>query len=126
MSFIAENWMTIAKIVITIVFLVAVILLYYKNKINEEGINALIDYLDTIDDGVGIVPLLAEYAKKAVTAVEQMVKAGIIPKENEPRKNMATRIVKELAAADGIEVNEVDEIAIDSLIEAEVGEMHKA
>lgn len=125
MSFIAENWMTIARIVISIGFLVAVGLLYYKNQINEDGINALIDYLDAIDDGVGIVPLLAEYAKKAVTAVEQMVKAGIIPKENEPRKNMATRIVKELAAADGIEVNEVDEIAIDSLIEAEVGEMHK-
>ena len=83
----------------------------------------LSDYLDTVDDGSNIVSLLAGYAKRAVLAVEQMVKAGVIPKENETRKNMAMRIVSELATADGVEMNEADKIAADSLVESEVYEL---
>ena len=126
MSFIAENWQTIAGVIVFILMIVGIGFLYYKNKINCESIEMLVDYLDTIDDGDGVVPLLAGYAKKAVTAVEQLVKAGIIPKENEARKNMAMRIVEELAAADGLELEEEDKIAADSLIESEVYETHKA
>ena len=126
MNFIAENWQTIAGVIVFVIIAVGIGFLYYKNKLTQESIEMLIDYLDTIDDGAGVVPLLAGYAKKAVAAVEQLVKAGVIPKENEPRKNRAMRIVEELAAADDVELDEIDKTAVDSLIEAEIDAMHKA
>lgn len=123
MEFITQNWQTIVGIIVAIAIGVVLIILYRKNKITEEFLQDLEDYLDSIDDGTGIVPLLAAYAKRAVLAVEQMVKAGVLPKTNEDRKNMAIQIVNELAAADGIELNEEDATAVDSLIESEVYEM---
>lgn len=125
MNFIVENWQTIVGVIAFIAVGVAVAFLYRKNQINAESIDMLIEYLDTIDDGDGIVPLLAGYAKKAVTAVEQMVKIGLLVKENEVRKDKAMQIVEELALADGIELSEDDKIAADYLIESEVFEMRK-
>ena len=125
MNFIVENWQTIIGVIAFIAVGVAVAFLYRKNQINAESIDMLIEYLDTIDDGDGIVPLLAGYAKKAVTAVEQMVKIGLLVKENEARKDKAMQIVEELALADGIELSEDDKIAADYLIESEVFEMRK-
>ena len=125
MNFIVENWQTIVGVIAFIAVGVAVAFLYRKNQINAESIDMLIEYLDTIDDGDGIVPLLAGYAKKAVTAVEQMVKIGLLVKENEARKDKAMQIVEELALADGIELSEDDKIAADYLIESEVFEMRK-
>jgi len=126
MNFIVENWQTIVGVIAFVAVGVAVAFLYRKNQINAESIDMLIEYLDTIDDGDGIVPLLAGYAKKAVTAVEQMVKIGLLVKENEVRKDKAMQIVEELALADGIELSEDDKIAADYLIESEVFEMRKA
>lgn len=123
MNFISANWQFILCCVVFVAVVVVLIILYRKNKINELYLETLSDYLDQIDDGEGIVPLLAQYAKRAVRAVEQMVKAGVLPKENEARKNMAMRIVNELATADGIEMNEADNAAADSLVEAEVFEL---
>lgn len=125
MNFIVENWQTIVGVIAFVAVGVAVAFLYCKNQINAESIDMLIEYLDTIDDGDGIVPLLAGYAKKAVTAVEQMVKIGLLVKENEARKDKAMQIVEELALADGIELSEDDKIAADYLIESEVFEMRK-
>lgn len=123
MNFITENWQLILAIAIAIVVGVILIILYRKEKINEEYLKMLEEYLDTIDDGDGIVPLLAQYAKKAVQAVEQMVKAGVLAKTNEGRKDMAVQIVKEFAAADGIDLSDADITATGALIEAEVYEM---
>lgn len=126
MSFISENWQFILGCVVAVALGIALIILYRKDRINADYIATLADYLDTIDDGEGIVPLLASYARRAVLAVEQMVKAGVLEKTNEGRKNMATQIVTELAAADGYELKEADKTALDSLIESEVYEMRNA
>ena len=123
MEFITNNWQFILGCVVFVAIAVVLVILYRKNKVNEEYLRMLSDYLDTVDDGGNIVSLLAGYAKRAVLAVEQMVKAGVIPKENETRKNMAMRIVSELATADGVEMNEADKIAADSLVESEVYEL---
>ena len=123
MEFITNNWQFILGCVVFVAIAVILVILYRKNKVNEEYLRMLSDYLDTVDDGSNIVSLLAGYAKRAVLAVEQMVKAGVIPKENETRKNMALRIVSELATADGVEMNEADKIAADSLVESEVYEL---
>ena len=119
-EFINQNWVTILGCVIAAALIVCLIILYRKQKIDETYLDDLINYLDMIDDNESIVSVLAGYAKRAVMAVEQMVKAGIIPKTNEARKDMATQIVKELAYADGVELAEKDETAVSSLIEAEV------
>ena len=126
MAFITANWELILGCIVAIAVGIILVILYRKNKVNEEYIRMLADYLDTIDDGNGVVSLLAAYAKRAVLAVEQMVKAGVLAKTNEGRKDMAVQIVKELAASDGVELDELDEIAVGSLIEAEVFEMKKA
>lgn len=125
MDFIIQNWKVIAGVIVAIGVAVALIILYRKNKITEEYLHTIEQYLDSIDDGSGIVALLAAYAKQAVLAVEQMVKAGVVPKTDEARKNMAMRIVNDLAAADGIELNEDDKSAADSLIESAVYEERK-
>ena len=119
-EFINQNWVTILGCIIAAALIVCLIILYRKQKIDETYLDDLINYLDMIDDNESIVSVLAGYAKRAVMAVEQMVKAGIIPKTNEARKDMATQIVKELAYADGVELAEKDETAVSSLIEAEV------
>lgn len=123
MDFIVANWKLILGVVIFIAVAVALIILYRKNKVTVEYLELLNEYLDQIDDGDSIVSLLAGYAKQAVRAVEQMVKAGVIPKTNDARKDMAMRIVGELAAADGIELDESEKSAADSLIESEVFEL---
>lgn len=123
MEFITNNWQMILGCVIAIAFAVVLIILYRKNKINEEYLRMLAEYLDTVDDGEGVVPLLAQYAKRAVLAVEQLVKAGVLEKTNQGRKDMAMQIVAEYATADGIELNDADKAAADSLIEAEVFEL---
>ena len=120
MDFITNNWQFILGCIVAIAVGVILIVLYRKNKINEEYLQTLADYLDSIDDGEGVVPLLAAYAKRAVLAVEQMVKAGVLQKTNDARKEMAMRIVSELATADGIELNEADKSAADYLVESEV------
>lgn len=114
------DWTSIASIVFAIVLIVAIIILYRKNIINEEYLDCLTNYLDQIDDGDGLVAVLAKYAEYAVRAVEQMVKAGVIPKENEPRKNKAIEIVEECANADGIMIDDNDIELVGNLIEAEV------
>ena len=123
MSFITENWQIILGCVVFVVVAVAMIILYRKNAINEAYLEMLAQYLDQVDDGEGVVPLLCQYAKRAVRAVEQMVKAGILAKTNEARKDMAMQIVKEFATADGIELNDADICVADSLVEAEVFDM---
>ena len=123
MSYITSNWQILLIYAFAILLGVVLAVLYRKNKITEENLVVLADYLDTLDEGDGIVPLLAQYAKKAVFAVEQLVKTGIIAKTNKGRKDMAKQIVKELASADGFEVTETSMTAVDSLIEAQIFEM---
>lgn len=110
----------IALIVFAVAAIVALIILYRKNIVTEQYMADLDSYLDKIDDGDGLVALLARYAGTAVRAVEQMVKAGIIPKENEARKKCAEEMVVNMAEADGVELSEADMVAADAIIEAEV------
>lgn len=120
MEFITANWQLILGCVVFIAVAVVLIILYRKNRITEEYLQALEEYLDRIDEGDGVVPLLAQYAKRAVRAVEQMVKAGVLPKTNEARKEKAMQIVTEFATADNIELNEADKAAMDYIVESEV------
>lgn len=126
MEFIIANWQHILYVVLFIAVLIVLIVLYKKNYISESYLNILGDYLDTIDDGESLVALLAGYAKKAVYAVEQMVKAGVISKTNEERKETAMNIVTSMATTDGIELKEHDIETVSNLIEAEVHELRIA
>jgi hypothetical protein len=60
-----------------------------------------------------------------VRVVEQLVKNGMLEKDNELRKNEAAAIVEQLALSDGVDQDIVNENAetIGNLIEAAVNEM---
>lgn len=113
----------ICEITFAVILGIALIVLYRKNYLNEQYLAGLELYLDDFDDGSGLIAVLAEYAKIAVRAVEQMVRAGIIPKEDETRKKTAEQLVADYAVADGVELSDEDKETAASLIEAEVYEM---
>lgn len=122
-QFITENWQTILCVAFAVISGGLIAWMYHKNKLNEQNIGDIAYQLDMLDDGEGVVAILAGYAKKAVMAVEQMVKAGIIPKENVARKAEAATIVKELAEKDGLCIDSDDGWIIGNLIETSVYEM---
>ena len=115
----------ICEIAFAVIMVIALAILYRKNYLDEQYLAGLELYLDELDDGTGLVSVLAEYAKIAVRAVEQMVKAGVIPKENEARKKTAEQLVADYALADGVKLTDEDKETASSLIEAEVYELKK-
>lgn len=117
------DWRTILEIVFVIGTIVALIILYRRNYLDEEYLANLDAYLDAIDDGTGLVSVLSNYARLAVQAVEQMVRAGVIPKEDKARKEKAIEIVNELAKTDSIELEECADETIGNLIEFAVDDM---
>ena len=114
------DWNLVVEIIVVAILTCAIFYLYRKDKINDENMNTLCEFLDTMDDGTGLVAVLAGYAKFAVKAVEQLVKAGIIPKENEARKDAAVDMIINYAAADGIELDDDQIPVVEDLIETEV------
>lgn len=120
MEFINANWQIIICVVIAATTAVLAWILYSKNKVTIEELRNLADYLDTIDDGTGLVSLLASYAKRAVIAVEQLAKAGAIPKTDLLRREKAIEIVHNLAECDGVDLDEEYDMVIEELVEAAV------
>ncbi len=90
---------------------------------NLETIGGIVGQVtDFIKPGSNI-SLFAYYALQAVHAVEQLVKNGKLEKEDATRKEAAAALVKEYAALDGVELNEAELKAVDTLIEAQVGQL---
>lgn len=117
---------TIAIIALVISALVAAALVYlYKRGIlSEPAITAVGSLIDGIDFDNSFLATLAYYCGLAVKAVDQLVKSGQIPKDDEARKNKALDYVQNYAAVDGYELTDEDREAIGSLIEAKVYEQN--
>lgn len=114
------DWKIVLETLFALVVFISLIYLYRKNYLDEQYLDILYNFIDDMDDDYGIISLLANYAKIAVRAVEQMVAAGIIPKEDKDRKEKAEELVSEYATADGVELSDDEKQAASSLIEAEV------
>ena len=68
---------------------------------------------------------ILEYSKTAVLTVQQLVKTGIINKDNEARKKAAMDIVEAAAKVDGLEYTEAEREVASACIEAEVAQLPK-
>lgn len=121
------NWVEISAIAVAALVAIALIILLKRGWITKETVEAAEDLLDSLPMvGVeGFIEQLYNYCRLAVRAVEQMTKAGVLPKENAARKEEAVQHVITYAEADGIEISDNELSAINTLIEAAVLELPK-
>lgn len=126
------NWIAVVALVASLGVAGALIFLYKKGAVQHNDltnigtmINSVVSMLKGMGKDDSVVSMFAEYAAKAVRVVEQMVKNGEIEKDNALRKGVAHQTIVQLALADGIDMDVVDENenVIDVLIEAAVNEM---
>lgn len=114
------DWILMLRIFVMVILFGGITYLYIKNNITENQLNSIIDFLDAFDDGQGVVNQLAAYAKLAVRAVEQLVKSGIIPKENAARKQAAIEMIQSYAESDALVIDDIPEEVLGNLVESEV------
>ena len=120
------DWVGISAICLAAVLAVILIVLLKKGLITKETVTAtgnLLESLPVVAAPDSFVGQLYAYAQMAVSAVEQLVKTGVLPKGNDERKSEAKAMVETYAKIDGIELGETDRAAIDTLIEAAVAEL---
>lgn len=119
------DWVGISAIALAALVAAALIVLLKKGLITHDTVTATGDLLDSLpvfaDDG--FVGQLYNYARIAVMAVEQLVKAGALPKDDEVRKAEALEQVERYAKLDGVELGDTDRDALGDLIEAAVAEL---
>lgn len=103
---------------------VGLIFLYKKKIIKTDTISQAATLLDGIDVvGSGFIAQIAEYARIAVHAVEQLAKTGVIEKNNEIKKLTAMNYVQQLAKVDEVSLSPADLETADLLVEAAVNEL---
>lgn len=129
------NWMAIAALVASLGVAGALIFLYKRGAVQHNDltnigtmINSVVSMLKGMGKDDSVVSMFAEYAAKAVRVVEQLVKNGEIEKDNAIRKGIAHQTIVQLALADGVGLETIDENegVIDVLIEAAVNEMQNS
>lgn len=126
------NWIAVAALAASLIVAGVLIFLYKKGAVQHNDltnigtmINSVVSMLKGMGKDDSVVSMFAEYAAKAVRIVEQLVKNGEIEKDNVIRKGIAHQTIVQLALADGVGVETIDENegVIDVLIEAAVNEM---
>lgn len=116
----------VIEIIVAVIAFAGLIYLFVSHKIDEKHMESIDEFLDHFDDGEGDVSRLVYYARLAVRAVEQLVKSGIIPKENSARLEAASDMVINMIKTDGASrdyVN-IDTKTIENIIESEVYSMN--
>ena len=118
------TWIAIAAIALAALIGIALIYLLKKKIIKPETITQTAELLDGIEVvGSGFIQQLAEYAKIAVHAVEQLAKQGVIEKNNDTKKKAALEYVQTFAKIDDVSLSPADLDTADVLIEAAVNEL---
>ena len=103
---------------------VGLIVLYKKKIIKPETLTQAATLLDGVDIvGSGFIAQIAEYARIAVHAVEQLAKTGVIEKDNEVKKQTAMEYVQQFAKVDEVTLSPADLETADLLVEAAVAEL---
>lgn len=118
------DWLSIIAAVIALAGAGLLFWLYRQGVLSKEGIAAVGSVLDDLHFEGSFLATLAYYCSLAVKAVEQMVKAGVLEKDDGVRKDAAVDFVLNYAAVDGYELTDDDREAIGSLIEAKVYEQN--
>ena len=118
------TWIAIAAIALAVLIGIMLIYLLKKKFIKPETVTQAAELLDGIEVvGSGFIQQLAEYAKIAVHAVEQLAKQGVIEKNNETKKKTALEYVQTFAKIDEVSLSPADLDTADVLIEAAVNEL---
>lgn len=118
------TWIAIAAIALAALIGIALIYLLKKKIIKPETITQTAELLDGIEVvGSGFIQQLAEYARIAVHAVEQLAKTGVIEKDNDMKKKAAMEYVQTFAKIDDVSLSPADLDTADVLIEAAVNEL---
>ena len=118
------TWIAIAAIALAVLIGIVLIYLLKKKFIKPETVTQAAELLDGIEVvGSGFIQQLAEYAKIAVHAVEQLAKQGVIEKNNETKKKTALEYVQTFAKIDEVSLSPADLDTADVLIEAAVNEL---
>ena len=118
------TWIAIAAIALAVLIGIVLIYLLKKKIIKPETITQTAELLDGIEVvGSGFIQQLAEYAKIAVRAVEQLAKQGVIEQNNDTKKKTALEYVQKFAKIDDVSLSPADLDTADVLIEAAVNEL---
>lgn len=116
-----NNGMSIVALIVALAAAGAVILLFKKRIIDESAIEGIGQVIEGIPAVAGTpFAMIREYARIAVRTVEQLVKNGTIPRDDEARKEAALDMIETAAKLDGIKFGDAEEEAADMCIEAEV------
>ena len=117
-------WIAIAAIVLAALTGITLIYLLKKKIIEPETVTQAAELLDGIEVvGSGFIQQLAEYARIAVHAVEQLAKQGVIEKNNDTKKKTALEYVQTFAKIDDVSLSPADLDTADVLIEAAGNEL---
>ena len=116
--------MVISVLVALVVGLMLVIL-YKRKVIDAELIEGIGNLMDSIKPHVEGSPFwqLMQFARTAVNAVEQMVKTGVVNKDDKSRKEKAMEIVQAAAISAGIDYGDAEREVASACIEAEVHDL---
>ena len=116
--------LSIIACVIAIGVVIGMIVMYKKRLIDKELIEGAASLLQEIEIPTeSVFGMILEYAKTAVLTVEQLVKTGVINKDDESRKKAAMGIVETAAKVDGLEYTKDEEEVASACIEAEVAKL---
>lgn len=120
----ANTWIAIAAIALSVLIGITLIYLLRKKIIGPETLSQAATLLEGVSvAGDGFISKMAEYARIAVRAVEQLAKIGAIEKDNDTKKTAAMNYVQQLAKVDDITLSPSDLETADLLIEAAVAEL---
>ena len=123
------QWDVFAAIMVACVVAAFIAVMWRKGSIGNVALSALSTLISSQAEsmtGNGFVSLMAKYSAIAVRAVEQLALSGQIDKDSATKKETAMNLAEEYAKADGIDVEEIDEGVLGSLIEEAVHTMNKA
>jgi len=119
-----NTWLAIIAIILSCGLGVGLIYLYKKKIIKAETLTQAATLLDGVDIvGSGFIAQIAEYARIAVHAVEQLAKTGVIEKDNDTKKQTAMEYVQQFAKVDEVTLSPADLETADLLVEAAVAEL---
>ena len=119
--------LSMIAVVLALISGVALIVLYKRQVIDSELIEGTASLMKEIElpelPVDSVFGKILEYAKTAVLTVEQLVKTGVINRDDESRKMKAMSIVETAAKVDQLDFGSDEEEIASACIEAEVSQL---
>lgn len=115
----------IIAVLVALVVGLMLVILYKRKVIDAELIEGIGGLMDAIKPHVNSSPFweLMQFARMAVNAVEQMVKTGVVNKDDKSRKDKAMEIIQAAAISAGIDYGDAEREVASACIESEVHDL---